>query len=190
MNKDEASQSLFKEGVSSYLDAMLAIKRFREEVLRQCKNTVIKSLENLSNAIGIKLDKNRLEDFIEPDGPSDSDYGITLGWIAVRIPLPETDHWITLDFGLLFERNKEGTISCRVVGYVETWYKESYWKLYEKTSSKNNFKARESENKIILFENIKEDSIENFEKVLETIIEEWIKFWKSEGGVKKFFGLK
>ncbi|MFZ0412007.1 MAG: hypothetical protein WBE88_01780 [Candidatus Acidiferrales bacterium] len=100
----EANEKLLAQGTISYREALLAICAFQKLVLTECRDVVEHNLVRLSNASGLDLKSESLQDYANlPDGTKSKRPSIECPWLAIKVG-PKNGP--TMYFGLYWNSEK------------------------------------------------------------------------------------
>ena len=164
--------------VSSYLDAMVALRKYRLMVCQKCRTVLTSRLINFERAIGLALSPaTRIMDHISPDGPNSlQNYDGSWAWVAVRIELPG---YGGAYFGLMWLEQKPRVMAMIHFQDLGLFRKASL----RVASSVFAIDANERNKDIMLYEQIRADPFQDFEGILTRVIDEWSRVWQDIGGL-------
>ena len=166
--------------VSSYLDAMVALREFRIMVCQKCRTVLTSRLINFERAIGLTLSPdNRIKDHISHDNPNKPrNFDGSWAWVAVRIELPGYG-WAY--FGLMWVMHEPRVIAALKFRDLRLFREASL----RVASSVPVFEiyANEKEREVMLYKPIRADQFRDFEGILTRVIDEWSRVWRDIGGL-------
>ncbi len=107
VNKQTAMDSLIREGIPSYLDAVFALSRFKRRVTDVAVEVLKARLPELASAIGMQgLQPDSVWPYYNPDGMKNAWDG-NWAWLTARIWVPEPWNG-ACHLGLSFDRVENG----------------------------------------------------------------------------------
>lgn len=177
---------LLTEGLKSYPQALIAIKHFRQLVLNACREAFIAELGNISNAMGVRLEKLRVEARRRPDDINgngvdgmNADIGVRIkheqeGWNLyhnVAWSQGEIGAWISI-------WTRERISSDRIYAALNPIYKREF----QLTAPKDN------EVEVCLGKLIDTEHEVDLPMALRELIAEWVRIWNGVGGLNKILG--
>lgn len=172
-----AKEQLVKEGMTSYLDALVAVREFQREIISQSRRAVEVKLNDLTNSMGISLDTKKLTDYVSP--ALDTDELGQYGYISVSF----TNSGVWCCFGAIFEREDTGSVPyvCAMMALGNARQRDF---VLDKCRQIDNDVANDWQNEVDFFERIDPGDVDHFGEKLQSLIDKWVKVWKAIGGVR------
>ena len=174
--------NLPEAGISSYIEALIAVQKFQLEIQRISKKVVNERMRELMDAIGIEPDQVKPPE--EYANPGDlKKWTGSDAWIAVRLRHP----LFTGYFGWLWREHGEH-VQAGVVATLAPKH-PLHAQLLEavgRNGIQNVYKTWGTE--ISLWEPISLGDVKNFGQRLDKLINDWIRVWTSVGGLKGLTG--
>lgn len=168
--QDAARDRLVKEGLVSYCDAEEALKAFQHEIQRRIRQVVEARLPDLSDATGIQVEKRQLYSYVNEV------------WIAIQMgmalppPIGKPGSGFMWYFGIFFEK-KDAKRETLVTVTVDT-----------RSASFRDFIVKKWDTKVEAYRNEVYVSVpldwESFAQSLNGLIDQWVMFWRTIGGVR------
>ena len=172
----ENNQEFFAEGLRSYMDAMLALGQFCQEVKKKADRVLTSNLEELERALGVPLKDQTQEIYVNPRSPTS--FSETWAWIATRLSAPQ---FKSVLFGLAWEEVDSEIVPFVVGGF---WFKNAADRDRAKQALGGDNALLEDGSGFYLRERLTPKEAASFEKKLEYILNKWIKLWRGAGGLR------
>jgi hypothetical protein len=185
---DHARERLLQEGAGTYLDALVALRAFREEVSRSSRRVLQRSLPNLAEALGVPLSSDAIEDFARPrlDPPQaakDSrDWAGNHAWLSVCLKISSLG---TLYAGLVWEW-EEDKVRMWLIVDLELKSRDLFTKCWNEARQLGGTHLGRGEQwKEIWFrEPLARATSTSIDQGLEEMLALWVAFWKHVGGIE------
>jgi hypothetical protein len=113
----EDNLEFFTEGLRSYMDAMLALGQFCQEVKKKADRVLTSNLEELEQAIGVPLKHQTQEIYVNPSSPTSSNE--TWAWVTTKLVVPQ---FKAVLFGLAWEEVDSEVVLFVAGGF---WFKNA-----------------------------------------------------------------
>ena len=186
----KAATMLFKEGMKSYLDTLVAIKQFRGII----QNKIRKSLSDKLNEIcsSMKIAEKISENDISPYAPP-FDLGTELdgNWaiIGFKILVAPKSHYC-LYFSVHFNRI-EDAVNTYIAAEIRTYKKKHYYQLYALKEKLEAIIQRpykldplSIDNELQLYDDWANDTdLDVFDDKFRNLIDQWNNMWNGVGGL-------
>ena len=172
----EDNLEFFTEGLRSYMDAMLALGQFCQEVKKKTDRVLTSNLQELERALGIPLEHQTQEIYVYPSSLTRCDE--TEAWVTTRLAVPQ---FRAVHFGLAWEE-VDSEIALFVIGGF--WFKNAGDRDRAKQAFGGNNDLLEEGGGLYLRERLTPKEAASFEKKLENILRNWIELWRRAGGLR------
>jgi hypothetical protein len=164
---------LFKEGLSTYLDALIAVKGFRQEIYRRTRKVLLDGKAAELGAL-LEMEIRDIKDYANPDGINN--YDGSWAWIAERIISKDR---LACYFGVYFNRDHAWvTVSISLTRKQKDFVMDKCQKMQttvELIDDGYEISARCP---------IAPSEFELFEERLIARIDDWSRVWRHIGGIK------
>lgn len=180
---EEARRRLLEEGTRSYLDAVNALVAYRNDVQTICRTVLERYIVDYAAALKVRLGGHDIQDAESPSLKDwEGDYW-SLGVKIIRKDITDTIRWWEAYCYLSYEPDDTG-LHC----WIGEWFpnKQLAATLFGKFSAMNKL-VKNHGNVLSLEKVLNFDSVCHLEKDLDSIVKEWVKLWKSVGGIKQAF---
>src|SRR5215813_4180506 len=121
MRQKDARQNLIQEGLSSYLDAMVAIDEFARVIQKDCRSILDTHVPSFEKASGLKFSTKEISDDSEPYKSRGKTWNGQYGCIGVVLPVKNSDRFHSFDTGLWWNHeNGNRSVCCYSDFYTQT----------------------------------------------------------------------
>jgi hypothetical protein len=186
---DKLRQNLILEGLSSYLDAMVAIDEFTRAIQKDCRSILESQYPKLEKPTGLKFDAKAISAYAWPYSKARDNWDGRSASIGALLPVTNfEDRFHSVDLGLCWEYEK-GQVSVR-----------SYSSFYTKTISflnelearlhpisKRKFETDKVDYALVLYEETAINVPGDFQLKMEKVLNEWADVWQGVGTVAELF---
>jgi hypothetical protein len=161
------------------MDAMLALRQFRQEVQKKAEIVLSRNLGELGQALGISLEFASQSAFVNPANPSR--FEGTWSCIATNLIMPNIEPiFSTVLFGLSWEE-QDGEIVLVVFGgfyFIKAKDRNRASQVFGQNSG-----LKVDADGFYLKEGLTPEEAGSFETKLNNIIKNWIGLWRRVGGL-------
>jgi len=178
-NLHASLDNLLKQGIQSYLFAILTVQQFRIEVQKRTLNALTVKIKELGDAMGRDIDESWLQPYTNPDSLSNQSYDGSRAEVSLKIFVAPVDCY----FGMRFELDGEGKTESYVTASMWPWTKEQMHFLLQNAKEITDDFNNNDGNEIEIREIINPAEHGLFEKKLIALIDKWIEVWKRVGGI-------
>jgi hypothetical protein len=176
----EDNLEFFQEGLRSYMDAMLALGQFRQEVKKRAERVLTSNLPELQRALGITLQHERQEIYVYPTSPTN--FSATSVWITTRLLAPQFQLVL---FGLRWREIDGETVLFVVGGF---WFGSAAVRERARQAFGGDNELSDDDGGLYLQERLTPEEAASFEGKLENIIRKWIELWRRAGSLSAVVG--
>ena len=179
--EEGSSDTLIEEGLSSYVEAMIALGEFRREIHAAVGNVLNRRLLELTRSIGIQQDQVKPVPYANPEQPDDKNWDGNFAWIALRLHHARFDGY----FGIVWRRSDGSRLQAGVAATFAPARRALYDQLRGAVARSHVENALyEYPNEITLWKPLVGKDAMNLERGLEKFIDDWISVWTSAGGLR------
>jgi hypothetical protein len=176
----ENNLDFLREGLNSYMNAMLALKQFQLEVQKKSKKVLEQNLKDLGQALGTRLEATAIQPYVNPSHPSKFDG--TYAWITSRLcNVPRLDSAESAHFGLRWREIDGEAVLGVAAGF---WFRTAS----DGNAAKNAF-GRGGDGLIYdpfgwyFWDALPPEDAKSFEAKLDGLIKKWVELWREVGGL-------
>jgi hypothetical protein len=187
LDRSSLRKAFLREGLTSYLDAVVAIDEFTRLIQENCRLVLERQLTTMQEASGLKFSLKELVDYSEPYRSQAKLWSGQYAWIGTELPVSNSPKFHSVDIGLAWNY-ESGAISIEVYSSLYTNQLSVLNELGAKMRrwTKSEYEVDKIHYGLILWgENATgpdgEYSLEPFEKM----VHEWISIWKQAGGAAR-----
>jgi hypothetical protein len=180
-NADGALRMLLEEGSRSYGDAVTAILEFQKEVQKRCRRTMETSLDKYSVALDLKP-RLKAEEVQPYTGPKLTDWNESwwsVGVVIRRRNLPTLRWWESF---CTFDYEDDWGWSCSVSESMPTSAADLLFQRFNGLRHKSRLDVDGYD--IGLWQAVQPEQVLDCEKVLGSLMQEWMGLWTKIGGMK------
>jgi hypothetical protein len=176
----EHNLEFFQEGLSSYMNAMLALKEFHHEVQEKSESVLKGNLQELGRALDMRLEAAAIHPYA---GEYDGAY-----WIISRLTkIPGLYSSESAYFGLRWREIRGEAVPGVAAGF---WFRSVPDRDAAKSAFGRGGDGLSSESPGLYFwEALTHKDAESFEEKLDDLVKKWIELWKKAGGLNAVVGL-
>ena len=171
----ERDFEFFQEGLRSYMDAMLALGQFRQEVQQKAEGVLRRNLQELGQALQVPLEGAGQILYVNPSNPSN--FNGTFTWITTRL---EVQQFRYILFGLLWLET-EGNITLFVTGGF--WFSNRRVRDKARQAFGGDSALWDDYEGLYLRERLTPEEAASFETKLDDVVKKWIELWRRVGGL-------
>jgi hypothetical protein len=180
MASTAVTPDLLEAGISSYIEAMIALREFRRDIQRTAREVIERRMPELMDSIGFKRYQVSLEGYANPDS-LEKGWDGSFAWVAVRLRHSSFHGY----FGWLWREHGEQLQAGVVATFAPTEHPPLRKEL--RSAVRMNCIQNVCETygtEISLWEPLSMNDVKSFGERLDKLINDWIRVWKSVGGLK------
>jgi hypothetical protein len=187
LDRNTQTKALLREGLISYLDAVISVDEFTRMIQEDCRAVLQRQIGPLQEATGLTFALKGITDYAEPYKNRPKDWPGQYAWIGTELPVVRSAKIYSVDLGIAWNY-ESGETSTNVYSCVYTNQLGVLNELDLKVRKRSNseFEVDKTHYGLILWgENPKGPDGEYDLEPLERVLSEWISIWKKAGGVAK-----
>jgi hypothetical protein len=187
LDRNPQRKALLREGLTSYLDAVMAVDEFTRMIQEDCRAVLERQMSPLQKATGLTFSLKGIADYSEPYKSRPKLWAGQYAWIGTEVPVVRSADIYSVDVGLAWNY-ENGTTSTNVYSCFYTKQLGVLNELDSKMRKRSNaeFEIDKTHYGLILWgENATGPDGEYDLEPLERVVVEWISIWKKAGGVAK-----
>jgi hypothetical protein len=103
-DRNTVRESLLREGLKSYFDAMTAIDEFTRLIQEDCRKVLQRHADALNEATGLKFSPKEISDYSDPYNGRGKVWSGQYASIGSMLPVPKSDKFYSMDAGLTWDQ--------------------------------------------------------------------------------------
>lgn len=179
----DSRSRLITQGITSYLDALAAMKEFERLVMEESRKTLASRLHDLENAVATPLSPEWIEDYRNPDCvKNDREWTHTYAWVATKIRIEK----YTIYCGLYWDKqNLNSSSAMATLAFPTIASRDTALRKFKEkghTGLRDDLDPRE----LSFYEEIDPSRASSFPEKLSALLGKWVLALKAVGGVHGF----
>jgi hypothetical protein len=184
MPQTDTRQNLIQEGLSSYLDAMVAIEEFTRVIQKDCRTILETHVPRLEKASGLKFNTKEIADDSEPYKSRGRTWSGQSASIGAVLPVKNSDRFYSFDTGICWNHeNGNRSVCCYSDFYTKTTSVLDELAMRFDALYPGKFEVDRSWWALVRY---RENSVRvqgDYQVSLDKLVNEWIDAWERVGGV-------